>query len=74
MEGRPYNGVLLHNVKIKREFYIGKFEVTQGQWQALMGKNPSEFQTCGIDCPVENIQWNDAQAFIKKLNEKKRRL
>jgi hypothetical protein len=42
----------------------------QGQWQALMGKNPSEFQNCGSDCPVENIQWNEAKAFIKKLNEK----
>jgi len=70
MEGRSYNGQPLHNVKIKQEFYIGKFEVTQGQWQALMGKNPSEFQNCGSDCPVENIQWNDVKAFIKKLNEK----
>jgi formylglycine-generating enzyme required for sulfatase activity len=70
MEGRLYNGQPLHNVKIKQEFYIGKFEATQGQWQAIMGKNPSEFQTCGSDCPVENVQWKEAKAFIKKLNEK----
>jgi formylglycine-generating enzyme required for sulfatase activity len=71
MEGRPYNGQPLHNVKIKREFYIGKFEVTQGQWQILMGNNPSEFQNCGTDCPVENVKWNEVKTFIKKLNEKK---
>lgn len=71
MEGRPYNGQPLHNVKIKQEFYVGKFEVTQGQWQVLMGKNPSEFQNCGSDCTVENIKWNEVKTFIKKLNEKK---
>ena len=70
-ENSPYNGQPLHRVKIKREFYIGKYEVTQGQWLTLMGKNPSEFQSCGSDCPIENIQWNDAKKFIKKLNEKK---
>jgi formylglycine-generating enzyme required for sulfatase activity len=71
MEGRPYNGQPLHSVKIKREFYIGKFEVTQGQWKVLMGSNPSEFQNCGSDCPVENVKWNEVKTFIKKLNEKK---
>ncbi|MCY7377428.1 MAG: formylglycine-generating enzyme family protein [Pyrinomonadaceae bacterium] len=60
-----------HSVKIKQQFYIGKFEVTQAQWKLLMGKNPSEYQTCGGDCPVENIKWGDAKAFLKKLNEKK---
>jgi len=65
------SGQPLHNVKIKQEFYIGKYEVTQAQWKVLMGKNPSEFPNCGGDCPVENIQWNEAKAFIKKLNEKK---
>jgi formylglycine-generating enzyme required for sulfatase activity len=34
-----------------------------------MGDNPSEFKDCGDDCPVENVSWNDAQGFIKKLNE-----
>lgn len=60
-----------HNVKIKQQFYIGKFEVTQAQWKLLMGKYPGEFPNCGSDCPVENIKWGDAKAFIKKLNEKK---
>ena len=63
-------GTLPRFVKIKNEFYLGKFEVTQGQWKLLMGKNPSSFPDCGDDCPVENISWNQAQAFIKKLNEK----
>ncbi len=63
-------GVLPRFVKIKNEFYLGKFEVTQGQWKLLMGKNPSSFPDCGDDCPIENISWNQAQAFIKKLNEK----
>jgi formylglycine-generating enzyme required for sulfatase activity len=67
---RIYEGVPPRNVKIKREFYLGKFEVTQGQWKMLMGKNPSSFQDCGSECPVENIKWDEAQAFIKKLNEK----
>ena len=64
------DGVLPRNVKIRTDFYLGKYEVTQGQWKLLMGKNPSVFPACGDDCPVENISWNQAQAFIKKLNEK----
>jgi formylglycine-generating enzyme required for sulfatase activity len=50
-------------------FELGKTEITQGQWKAVMGSNPSEFKTCGDDCPVENVSWDDAQAFIRKLNE-----
>lgn len=65
------DGLLQRSVKIKREFYIGKYEVTQAQWKLVMGTNPSEFKTCGADCPVENILWGEAQAFIKKLNDKK---
>lgn len=51
-------------------FAIGKFEVTQGQWQAVMGSNPSRFSTCGPDCPVEQVSWNDVQEFIRVLNAK----
>ena len=50
-------------------FYLGKYEVTQAQWKAIMGKNPSRFKGCD-DCPVEQVSWNDVQTFIKKLNEK----
>ena len=49
---------------------MGQAEVTQGQWQAVMGNNPSKFQQCGSDCPVEQVSWNDAQAYIQKINTK----
>jgi len=57
-----------HRVTISRDFYMGKYEVTQGQWKEVMGNNPSGFSDCGNDCPVENVSWDDAQEFIKKLN------
>jgi formylglycine-generating enzyme required for sulfatase activity len=60
----------LHNVTIAQPFAIGKTEVTQAQWQALMGNNPSYFAECGDNCPVEQVSWNDVQNFIKKLNAK----
>jgi formylglycine-generating enzyme required for sulfatase activity len=52
------------------DFYIGKYEVTQGQWKAIMGNNPSSFSSCGDNCPVEQVSWNDAQDFINRLNQK----
>lgn len=52
------------------DFYIGKHEITQGQWKNIMGNNPSKFKDCGNDCPVEMISWNDVQEFIKKLKQK----
>lgn len=50
-------------------FWMGKTEVTQAQWIAVMGENPSNFKGCD-DCPVETVSWADAKAFIQKLNEK----
>ena len=58
----------VHEVTIRQGFYLGKYEVTQAQWEAVMGSNPSRFRGCG-DCPVESVSWEDAQAFIRKLNE-----
>ena len=55
-------------VRLSRGFWMGKFEVTQRQWQAVMGNNPSRFKNCGRDCPVEKVSWNDVQEFIGKLN------
>ena len=55
-------------VTISKEFYLGKFLVTQAQWQAVMGNNPSHFKG-DPNLPVESVSWNDCQAFIKKLNE-----
>lgn len=54
-----------HQVTIS-SFYIGKYEVTQEEWQAVMGNNPSYFK--GNNLPVENVSWNDCQEFICKLN------
>ena len=48
-------------------FFIGKYEVTQRQWRKVMGRNPSSFKN-GDDYPVENISWDDAQKFIRKLS------
>ena len=59
-----------HKVTISKDFYLGKYEVTQGQWKAVMGNNPSRFSSCGDDCPVEQVSWDDVQEFIKKLNAK----
>ena len=56
-----------HRVKIK-EFSLGKFEVTQAQWHALMDSNPSHNK--GSTLPIENISWDDAQKYIQKLNQK----
>ncbi|MBF0472194.1 MAG: SUMF1/EgtB/PvdO family nonheme iron enzyme [Nitrospirae bacterium] len=50
------------------DFYIGRYEVTQGQWKKVMGSNPSYFDKCGDNCPVERVSWNDVQSFIEKLN------
>ncbi len=58
----------VHRVKIANGFYIGKYEVTQKQWRKVMENNPSNFK--GDNLPVEQVSWNDAQDFIKKLNEK----
>ncbi len=57
----------IHKVTISNGFQIGKTEVTQAQWQAVMGNNPSKFKSCS-DCPVEQVSWDDAQSFISKLN------
>ena len=55
-------------VRITRGFWLGKYEVTQRQWQAVMGSNPSHFKNCGGNCPVENASWDDVQEFLWKLN------
>ena len=54
-------------VRISRGYWLGKYEVTQAEWQGVMGTNPSEFSGCG-QCPVENVSWNDAQEFIQLAN------
>lgn len=57
-----------HRVTISKPFYMGEYEVTQEQWYAVMGTNPSGFK--GLKNPVENVSWSDCQEFIGKLNQK----
>ena len=59
-----------HEVTISQGFWMGKYEVTQGQWEAVMGENPSHFDECGSRCPVERVSWSDTQRFIQRLNER----
>ena len=54
-------------VRISQGFYLGKYEVTQAEWQAVMGNNPSRFSGCGR-CPVGRISWEEVQEFIGRLN------
>ena len=56
----------VHRVRIS-DFRMAKSEVTQAQWRAVMGSNPSNFQGCD-DCPVEKVSWNDVQEFLRKAN------
>ena len=56
-------------VRISRGFWLGQHEVRQAEWQAVMGTNPSRFSGCG-SCPVERVSWDDAQGFIRRLNER----
>ena len=56
-----------HTVTITRAFYLGRFQVTQEQWNKVMGASPSMFQ--GANNPVEQVSWQDVQEFIRRLNE-----
>ena len=67
-----------HEVQISQGFWMGKYEVTQAEWEAVMGENPSIFDECGSRCPVESVMWdhsdpeneNHVQEFIRRLNER----
>ncbi len=65
-----YNDETQHRVTLSKGFYMQTTEVTQGQWQAIMGSNPSYFSSCGDNCPVEQVSWDDVQEFIRKLNSR----
>ena len=82
VEGQP-GGT---EVEIREDFYLGATEVTQGEWEQVMGKNPSYFSHHGAgktdvkdlsdeylqQCPVEMVSWKECQEFIRRLNEKER--
>jgi formylglycine-generating enzyme required for sulfatase activity len=58
-----------HHVTISQPFYLGKYPVTQAQWEAVMGNNPSRFKG-HPDQPVETVSWHDVHAFLRKLTER----
>ena len=68
-EGR-FNDEGPHEVTLSQGFWMGKHEVTQGEWEAVMGSNPSYFTACGAECPVEQVSWEDIQGFMARLNER----
>ena len=55
-----------HQVILTNDYYIGKYEVAQALWKAVMGNNPSKHK--GDNLPVETVSWDDCQKFISKLN------
>ena len=57
----------VREVRISSGFWMGKYEVTQAQWERVMGSNPSSFKACGSRCPVEDVSWNETRAFIDKF-------
>ena len=56
----------VHQVTLTNDYYMGKYEVTQALWEAVMGSNPSKYK--GDNLPVESVSWNDCQEFISRLN------
>ena len=56
----------IHQVTLTNDYYIGRYEVTQALWKAVMGNNPSKYE--GDNLPVEQVSWDDCQEFISKLN------
>jgi formylglycine-generating enzyme required for sulfatase activity len=62
-------GEVQHQVTITRAFLMKTTEVTQAEWQAVMGNNPSRFAACGGDCPVEEMSWNDAVDYVNRLSD-----
>jgi len=58
-----------HQVDLTKGYYMQTTEVTQSQWKSIMGDNPSFFQNCGGDCPIEQVSWNVVQEFLERLNK-----
>lgn len=65
--GRDGDEGPVHEVAVEK-FALGKYEITQGQWRALMGDNPSYFKRCGAHCPVDNVTWDETQEFVRRLS------
>ena len=65
-DGENESDEVPHRATLTKDFYLAQTEVTQAQWKAVMGANPSKFK--GDDLPVEHVSWNDAMSFCEKLN------
>jgi WD40 repeat protein len=70
--GRQPKGEVQHQVTLTTGFWIGKREVSQGEWVAIMKRNPSEYDQLGLQHPVERIDWNQAMDFCRKLTDRER--
>jgi len=70
-ESGRFDDERLHEVRLTQGFLMQTTPVTQAQWQAVMNHNPSKFKSYGDNCPVENVSWDDVQAFIRRLNKRK---
>lgn len=68
-EIRRSDNEIPHAVTLTKGFYLQKTEVTQQQWLDVMGTQPSHFENCGMDCPVENVNYQQAQKFLQRLNQ-----
>lgn len=65
----PLASDMRSRMTVTNGFWIGRHEVTQAQWEAVMGGNPSGFKGAGVDAPVDNVSWEDCQTFIQRLND-----
>ena len=66
-EGR-YGDEKQQSIRLTYRFAMGQTEVTQAQWKAVMGHNPSKFSACGDDCPVEQVSWFEAVDYLNRLS------
>jgi len=59
-----------HQVQLTRPYLMAQTEVTQAQYEAVIGENPAQYKGCGPDCPVEQVNWLDAVTYCNRLSEK----
>ncbi|MBV9489322.1 MAG: formylglycine-generating enzyme family protein [Verrucomicrobia bacterium] len=67
-----YNYETQHKVVLTTGFWLGKYEVTQAEWTAVMGSNPSTYASSGLKAPVENVSWFEAVDFCRRLTDRER--